>query len=95
VEVTLTPEHERMIAEQVTSGRFSSPDEAIAAALTLLQHRDELTLEEERKLVQVGIDQLDRGEGVTIETREEMNAFFEQIKRRSSERRESRRNQLA
>lgn len=87
MEVTLKPEHERLIAEQVSQGRFSSPDEAIAAALSLLQHRDELTLEEERKLIQVAVDQLDRGEGVTIQTRDEMDALFEQIKQRSAGRR--------
>ncbi|MBI1357299.1 MAG: type II toxin-antitoxin system ParD family antitoxin [Acidobacteria bacterium] len=88
MEVTLTPEHERMIEEQVTAGRFSSPDEAIAAALELLQHRNELTLEEERKLVQIALEQLNRGEGVTIETPGEMDAFFEQIKERSGRKRE-------
>lgn len=34
VQLTLKPEYERFIAEQLTSGRFSTPSEVIEAALS-------------------------------------------------------------
>ena len=40
--VSLTPELERIVAKRVASGRFASASEVIAEALRLLEERDQL-----------------------------------------------------
>jgi antitoxin ParD1/3/4 len=65
--VTLPPELDRWVKERVGTGRFRSADGAIRAGLLLLQRQEEecrTKLEALRTDLQVGIDQLDRGEGV-------------------------------
>lgn len=73
--VFITPEHEQFIQSQLQSGRYPSADEMIALALDLLEEsiyledddnkrRYEQWLQETRKKVAVGIEQLDRGEGL-------------------------------
>jgi len=63
--VSLTPELERLIQEKVESGMYHSASEVVREALRLLKERDELQrirLEELRREIQIGLDQLDRGE---------------------------------
>lgn len=86
MEIVLSPEDQQMLDEKIANGRFSSADQAIAAALDLLRRREELSLEEELQLVQVGIDQIERGEYRTISSRQEMEAFIEEIRQRSADR---------
>ena len=65
--VSLTPELEELIQERVRSGRYTSASEVVREALRLLQDRDELRrlrMDELRFKVAVGLDSLDRGEGV-------------------------------
>jgi antitoxin ParD1/3/4 len=62
--ITLTPRTEEMIRQKIEEGRFSTPDEVIEEALHALDERDRL--QELRAKLQTGIDQLDRGEGVTF-----------------------------
>lgn len=67
VNVSLTPELEQLIQERVRSGRYTSASEVVREALRLLQDRDELRrlrIDELRVKVAVGLDSLDRGEGV-------------------------------
>lgn len=68
--VSLTPELERFIAEQVESGRYRSASEVVRAAVRLLQWQLEeraAKLEALRKAVEVGLAELDRGEGHSAE----------------------------
>jgi antitoxin ParD1/3/4 len=70
MDVTLTPEFERLIHDKVASGLYTSEDEVIREALRLLKDRDELRLlavEDLRREVQKGLDQLDRGESVLLD----------------------------
>lgn len=63
--VSLTPELERLVHEKVESGLYNSASEVVREALRLLRERDELQrmrLEELRREIQIGIDQADRGE---------------------------------
>ncbi len=71
--VSLTPAQYQFIQEQVQNGRYPSADEAIALALELLEESIYLEdsenkrhyqewLEETRKKVAVGIEQLNRGQ---------------------------------
>ena len=65
--VSLTPELEKLVTSKVESGRYQSASEVIREGLRLLDDQDrlrELHLSEVRKKVQTGLDQLDRGEGI-------------------------------
>lgn len=59
--LSLTPETERRIAEQLQKGRYQSADEVIVAALALLDER-ERRLAELRQQIEVGVEQIDRGQ---------------------------------
>jgi antitoxin ParD1/3/4 len=65
--VSLTPELEKLVASKVQSGRYQSASEVIREGLRLLEDQDRLRaaqVEEVRRKIQVGLDQLDRGEGI-------------------------------
>lgn len=76
MKITLKPEQEKFIAAQVTSGKYPSAEEVIAAALALLADSSEPKesntyqqwVEEMRPKVAIGIAQLDRSEGIDGET---------------------------
>ena len=57
--VSLTPELEKIVAERVTSGRYASASEVIREALRLLEERDQLN--QLREEVRLGLEQLDHG----------------------------------
>jgi antitoxin ParD1/3/4 len=70
MDVTLTPELENLIQDKVASGLYTSEGEVIREALRLLKDRDELKLlavEDLRREIQKGLDQLDRGESVLLD----------------------------
>ena len=63
--VSLTPELERLIHKKVESGLYLSASEVVREALRLLEERDmvqALKHEELRREIQIGIDQAGRGE---------------------------------
>jgi antitoxin ParD1/3/4 len=65
--VSLTPELERLIEDKVNSGRYQSASEVVREGLRLLDDQDrlrELRLDTVRQQIKVGLDQLDRGEGI-------------------------------
>lgn len=57
------PQIEAMIREKVESGEYLDAAQVVEEALRLLQERDDLR--QLRAALQIGIDQLDRGEGVS------------------------------
>ena len=62
--VSLTPELEAWIQDRVQTGRYRSFSEVVREAIRLLQEHEEikhLRLEELRRLVQVGLDDMDAG----------------------------------
>ncbi|HEX5727743.1 MAG TPA: type II toxin-antitoxin system ParD family antitoxin [Longimicrobiaceae bacterium] len=62
---SLDPGSERLIEKHLKSGNYRSPGEVIGAALRLLDRREERTrnkLEALRHEIQVGIDEIERGE---------------------------------
>jgi antitoxin ParD1/3/4 len=68
--VSLTPELERFIAEQVESGRYRSASEVVRDAVRLLQmqwQEREAKLEGLRAAIEVGLADLERGEGFSAE----------------------------
>jgi antitoxin ParD1/3/4 len=65
--VSLTPELEKLVESKVQSGRYRSASEVIREGLRLLDNQDRLQaaqLDEVRRKIQIGIDQLDGGQGI-------------------------------
>ena len=66
--VTLTPEQEKFIAEQVRSGHYRSADDIIAQSLGMLRAQEEfirsLAAPELREQIAVGLEQVRGGEVV-------------------------------
>lgn len=68
--VSLTPELERFITEQVESGRYRSASEVVRDAVRLLEQaiaERQAKLEALRQAVEVGVGELDRGEGISAD----------------------------
>ncbi|MBI3797573.1 MAG: type II toxin-antitoxin system ParD family antitoxin [Deltaproteobacteria bacterium] len=85
--VSLTPELEELISQKVSSGLYHSASEVIREALRLLKEQDELRQfrrEQLRKEVAIGLEQLDRGEGIPGK------AVFEKLRQKSRARRKGR-----
>jgi antitoxin ParD1/3/4 len=82
VNVSLTPELERLIAAKVKSGMYGSASEVIRAALRVLQQvetNQATHLEALRRDIGVGIEQADRGELI-----DGGDVFDELLKRRKA-----------
>ena len=65
--ISLTPELERLVDDKVKTGRYASASEVIREGLRLLEEQDEtkqLRLAEVRRKIDRGIEQLDRGLGI-------------------------------
>ena len=61
--VSLTPQLEAMIRAKVESGKYNNASEVVREALRLMQER-ETKRERMRAEIQIGLDQLERGETV-------------------------------
>lgn len=64
--VSLTPELEKMVGEKVKSGLYNSASEVVREALRLLREQDSLRearVQELRQDLAIGVAQLERGEG--------------------------------
>lgn len=82
--VSLTPELEKFVADKVASGRYTSASEVVREALRLLEESDksrEVRLEEFNQELQRRLDSLARGEYVTPEE------SLRRIREKSAERR--------
>lgn len=65
--ISLTPELERLVDDKVKSGRYASASEVIREGLRLLEEQEELKqqrLGEVRRKIDRGLDQLDKGLGI-------------------------------
>lgn len=82
--VSLTPELEKLIEEKVKSGMYGSASDVVREALRLLKERDDtraLRMQQLRNDVAIGLEQLDNGEAVAADE------VFDELRRRSRERR--------
>jgi putative addiction module CopG family antidote len=79
-------EHEReFIRVAVESGTYKNGSHVVNTALRLLEREEEARLfkvERLRKLAQEGFDQLDRGEGIVLDSEEAIDAFMADIERK-------------
>ena len=64
--LSLPAELEQFVQHQVASGRYRSVDDVVQAGLSLLKERQQ-KLDELRAEIQIGLDELDRGEGVPLD----------------------------
>lgn len=83
--VSLTPELERLIREKVESGMYGSRSEVVREGLRLLAERDQLLsarLEQLREEIAEGLDQARSGQLVPVR---EVFAEIEKVSRRHRE----------
>ena len=81
--VSLTPRHERFIADRVRSGKYQSSSEVVREGLRLLEEHEErrqALREELRQMIEVGIEEARRGDSVDGE------AFMDDLRRRHEQR---------
>lgn len=82
--VSLTPELRALVEAKLDSGLYHSASEVIREGLRLLAERDrvrEMRLQELRAEIQVGLDELDRGDGIPGEE------ALQELRRRVQEKR--------
>ena len=77
--ITLTPEQEKFIAERMSRGDYSSPEKIVEEGLKLVQAKEEYQgrLVELRREIQIGVDQINRGE--VLDGREVMDRLLAKI----------------
>ena len=79
--ISLTPELEKLVVEKVKSGRYASASEVIREGLRLLEEQEALKqqrLSEIRQKIDRALDQLDSGGGIPAR---EARRRLRQIKR--------------
>jgi antitoxin ParD1/3/4 len=72
--VSLTPELERRIKSKVDSGLYNNASEVVRESLRLMVERDDLR-NRLRAEIQIGSEQLRRGEGVAVGSEEEFQSL--------------------
>lgn len=80
--VSLTPELEKMVADKVESGLYNSASEVVREALRLLREQDllrQIRLEELRREIAVGLEDAEQGH-VHVYDAESLKVMFENIK---------------
>lgn len=82
--IILTQEQEQFIRDQMARGRFQSPEELLDQAFKLLEEKYqeyESWIEGVRQQVDEAAEELDRGEGIPLETvMEQLQDKFRQAK---------------
>lgn len=80
--VNLTEHYDTFIDASIAEGRFANASEAVRAGLSLLERQaaeDKAKLEWLRTAAKDAFGQLDRGEGISFESMDELAAYVEQI----------------
>lgn len=75
--ILINEQNEELIKQKVESGHYSSPDEVMDTALRLLDARDK-KLDALRKDVQLGLEQIERGEYVEYKD-ETLDQLFDEL----------------
>ena len=82
--ISLTPELESRVKAKVASGYYNNASKVIREALRFMElHEDwihEIKLARLREQLKVGVDQLDRGKGIAVESRPALDTLFDDIK---------------
>jgi antitoxin ParD1/3/4 len=80
--VSLTPELEKLVQRKVKSGKYQTASEVVREGLRLLEERDEQR-EMLRRDIQIAVEELERGDFVELDA-EAIPAFVEGVKRRGA-----------
>lgn len=75
--ITLTPELENLVNEEISSGEYDSPNEVLRQGLLLLKAR-KARVENLRREVQKGIDEIRNGQYKKYDS-EELDNFADEI----------------
>lgn len=82
--ISLTPELESRLEAKVKSGLYKNASEVIREALRFMEaHEDwvsEVKLTRLREELKIGIDQLDQGKGIKLESKKVLDTLFSDIK---------------
>jgi antitoxin ParD1/3/4 len=68
--ITLSPEHEQLIAEAMRTGAYQNPDDVIGRALEMLHSEDEWLLDQKASIgakIDRAFEQFERGEFLSAE----------------------------
>ncbi len=77
--ISLTSEQEQLVQDLVATGRYQGTEEVIQRALSLLEEfgvQYEQWVNETKEKIEVGLEELDRGQGI------ELDVVVEQLKGR-------------
>ncbi len=82
--ISLTPELESRVKAKVETGLYNNASEVIREALRFMEtHEDwihEIKLTRLREQLKIGVDQLDSGEGIAVESKSALDTLFDDIK---------------
>jgi antitoxin ParD1/3/4 len=83
--ISLTPELENRIKAKVETGLYNNASEVVREALRFVEmHEDwvnEVKLSTLRQQLNIGLQQLNHGEGQVVTSSQALDRFFDQIKR--------------
>lgn len=83
--ISLTPELESRVKAKVESGLYNNASEVIREALRFMDtHEDwvcEIKVARLREQLALGINQLDSGKGIAIDSKSALNSLFDDIKK--------------
>jgi len=83
--ISLTPELESRIKAKVETGLYNNASEVIREALRFMETHEEwvheIKLAQLREQLKVGVDQLDHGKGITIESKAALDTLFDNLER--------------
>ena len=88
--VSLTPELEKLVNEEVRSGRYKSASEVVREGLRLIRLREQ-KLKALRKEIARGVEALERGEGIEYSSVDELFDDVKSEARKRSKRQKSKR----
>lgn len=81
--ISLTPQLESRIKAKVESGLYNNASEVVREALRFVETHEEwikeIKLDKLRQQLQAGVDQIDRGEGVPINSKSSLDDLFQDI----------------
>lgn len=86
--VNLTEHFDSFIEERIATGRFSNASEVVREGLRLLEFRereDEAKLAWLRAAVQEGVEDLENGRSVTLQSSDEISSFLSEVWREESQ----------
>jgi antitoxin ParD1/3/4 len=82
--INLTDYFVTFIERRIASGRYGNASEVVREALRLLEKQEkerEQKLKLLRKAVKEGLDSIDQGQGIVIESERDLENFFDEIEK--------------